>query len=134
MLHRPVEATSDILNDTILTTLVWGRASAPQINDLWQAGLEKADKPLLVQAASDVSLGVSRTDELSGIHDVDVALGHSGAAAGWLAVALAIEHAEQDGKPQLAAYRDGTLRFSVVQPLPQAMAAAESEQEMVATV
>jgi hypothetical protein len=134
LLHRPVEYTAATANDTISTALLWGRTDSSQIEDLWQAGLEKADKPLLVQAASDLSLGVFRTDKLSGIHDVDVALGHSGAAAGWLAVALAIEHAEQHGKPQLAAYREGTLRFSVVQPLAQAKTAAESEQKMVATV
>jgi hypothetical protein len=129
LLHRPVECAATTADDAISTALLWGRTDGSKIEDLWQAGLESQDKPVLVQAASDLSLGVSRTDKLSGIHDVDVALGHSGAAAGWLAVALAIEHAEQYGKPQLATYREGTLRFGVVQPLPQANTAAETNRK-----
>jgi hypothetical protein len=133
MLHRPVEAASDILNDTILTTLAWGRTTAPQINDLWQAGLEKADKPALVQSASDLTLAVSATDKLSGIHDIDAAIGHAGVVAGWLAVALAIEHTTNDAEPQLIAWRDGQLRFAVVQPVAQEVIAQTSEENMEST-
>jgi hypothetical protein len=133
MLHRPVEAASEILNDTIPTALVWGQTTASQIDDLWQAGLEKADKPALAKSASDLTLGVAGTDKLAGIHDVDTAIGHAGVVAGWLAVALAIEHATHLAKPQLIAWRDGTLRFAVVQPAAQVAAAQSSEEKMEST-
>lgn len=130
MLHRPVEATTKSSDETIPTTLLWGRTTAPKINDLWQAGLEKADKPAISQSASDLMLGVSKTDKLAGIHDMDTAIGHSGVAAGWLAVALAIEQAANSGKPQLTAWREGSLRFAIVQPAVQD-AVAQSGEEIV---
>ncbi|MGX6998923.1 hypothetical protein [Caballeronia sp. KNU42] len=133
MLHRPVEAASESLNDTIPTTLLWGQTTASQIDDLWQAGLEKADKPALVQSASDLKLGVSATDKLWGIHDVDVAIGHAGVAAGWLAVALGIEHSMDSGKPQLIASREGALRFAIIQPAAQDTGAQSSEEIMEST-
>jgi len=115
-LHRPVEAESMLLNDAIPMTLLWGETNASHIGDLWQAGLKKEDKPALIQSTSDLSLGISQTVNLSGIHDIDRALGNSGVAAGWLAAALAIEHAAQSGKPQLIAWREGSLRLAVAQP------------------
>jgi hypothetical protein len=133
MLHRPVEATSESLNDTMLTTLVWGHTAAPQINHLWQAGLKKADKPALAQSASDLTLGVSATDKLSGIHDIDAAIGHAGLASGWLAVALAIDHSTNVSEPQLVVWREETLRFAVVQPVVRE-AVAQSTEELESTV
>jgi hypothetical protein len=133
MLHRPVEAVPEILNEAIPTTLLWGRTTALQVDDLWQAGLEKSDKPALVQSASDLTLGVSKTDKLAGIHDADTAIGHPGVAAGWLAVALAIEHAVNGGKPQLTAWREGSLRLAVVQPAVQDAVAQSGEETMEST-
>jgi len=116
LLHRPVEAESTSLNDAISTALLWGETNALGIGDLWQAGLKKEDKPALIQGTSDLSLGISQTENLAGIHDIDKALGNPGVAAGWLAVALAIEHAVQSGRPQLIAWREGSLRLAVAQP------------------
>jgi len=116
LLNRPVEAESTLLNDAIPTALLWGETSASDISDLWQAGLEKLDKPALIQSTSDLALGISRTEDLSGIHDIDKALGNPGVAAGWLATALAIEHVTQSGKPQLIAWRERSLRLAVAQP------------------
>jgi len=133
MLHRPVESATESLDEAISTTLLWGQTTALKINDLWQAGLEKADKPALVQSASDLTLGVSKTDKLAGIHDVDTAIGHPGVAAGWLAVAFAIEYAANSGKPQLTAWREGSLRFAVVQPAVQGGVAQSSDEIMEST-
>jgi len=120
-LHRPVEAESTSLNDVMSTALLWGETSAVHISDLWQAGLKKEDKPALIQSATDLSLGISGTESLSGIHDIDKALGNPGVAAGWLAAALAIEHAAQSGKPQLIVWREGSLRLAVAQPAAKAI-------------
>jgi hypothetical protein len=116
LLHRPVEVGSIALNAAVSLALLWGKAEAMQLNDLWQAGLEGKDKSALVQAASDLSLGISKSDQLSGIHDIDVAIGDPGVAAGWLALVLAIEHAAMTGKPQLMATGKSTLRLAVAQP------------------
>jgi hypothetical protein len=67
LLHRPVENNTTSLNDSIATALLWGRTTASQVDDLWQAELESPDKPVLVQGASDLLLGVSKTDDLCGM-------------------------------------------------------------------
>ncbi|QIE24153.1 hypothetical protein SBC1_20460 [Caballeronia sp. SBC1] len=120
LLHRPVEADLDATDAPISTALQWGRTTGDKINDLWQTGLERMDKAALVNSLSDLSIGVSQTENLAGIHDLDITLGYSGNAAGWLAVALGIEHATQNNTTQLVAWRESTLRFVVVQPVEQA--------------
>lgn len=119
MLHRPVEVISTSLEDALGTSLLWGNVTAPDINDLWQTGLEKSDKSALLKGTPNPLLGLARKEDLSGVHDIDLALGHAGAAAGWLATAMAIENASTHGEPQLIAWREGTLRFSVAQPATQ---------------
>ena len=116
LLHRPVEVDAMALNAAVSLALLWGNAEALQLKDLWQAGLKGKDKSALVQAMSDLSLGISQSDELSGVHDIDVAVGNPGVAAGWLALVLAIEHAAMTGKPQLMATRENTLRLAIAQP------------------
>jgi hypothetical protein len=120
MLHRPVEAdeaNETALNLAIAKALLWGKTSAAQINNLWQVGLTKKDKPALINSASDLSLGISKADDLSAIHDIDAALGYPGVAAGWLATVLAIEYAAQTNEPQLIAWREGSLRFAIAQTI-----------------
>ena len=130
LLHRPVETETASLNDSIATALLWGRTTTSQVDDLWQAGLESQDKSALVRSASDLSLGVSKTNDLCGIHDVDIALGHAGAVSGWLAVAFAVEHARQIDKPQLVAWREQSLRIAVAQPPARDAVSPASKAEM----
>jgi hypothetical protein len=115
-LHRPVDVAGDEINDTVSRTLLWGGAQAPQIGDLWQAGVEQADKSALMQASTDLSLGRSQTSDLCDIHNIDNAIGDPGVASAWLAIALAAEHAAETAKPQLVVSRQHTLRLAVVQP------------------
>ncbi|MEM5445932.1 hypothetical protein [Paraburkholderia guartelaensis] len=115
-LHRPVEANAGSNDAAVSTALLWGRTTGDKVSDLWQAGLAGADKGTVTNSLSDLSVGVSKTDSLSGIHDIDTALGHPGSVAGWLALALAVEHTKQNKHPQLAAWCEGTLRYAVVQP------------------
>jgi hypothetical protein len=116
MLHRPVEVSEMSLNLAIGKVILWGNATASQIKDLWQAGLLREDKPALINGADDLTLSLSKVRDFDGIHDIDVALGHPGVAAGWLAAALAIEYATQTNEPQLIASREGTLRLAIAQP------------------
>lgn len=120
MLHRPIEADVANLNQTISMALLWGKATAAETKDLWQAALDPHDKPAFLQTFFDCSLGVSQTDELRGIHDIDKTLGSPDSAAGWLAAALAVEHVTQRGAPQLIAWREGSLRLAIAQPTTQA--------------
>ncbi|KAK42403.1 hypothetical protein BG58_03735 [Caballeronia jiangsuensis] len=115
-LHRPVQGQRDDLRSCVPTALQWGRSTAAEIGDLWQAGLQKDDKGAVNQAMSDLKVGVSSGNDLSGVHDVDLALGQPGCASGWLALALSLEHAVKTDKPQLVAWREGALHFAVVQP------------------
>ncbi|WP_235012134.1 hypothetical protein [Caballeronia catudaia] len=116
-LHRPVYVSGEDINGPLSTALQWGRAKHDAVTDLWQAGLDKADKATVLNGSSALELGVSKADDLSGIHDVDAALGRSGCASAWLALALSLEHAARTHRPQLVAWRDASLRFSIVQPV-----------------
>lgn len=113
MLHRPLELRTTGLDAALSKVLLWGKTTPAEVSDLWQAGLSGTDKGALLQAASDTKLGVAQTARFSGVHDIDLAIGHSGVCAGWLAVALGIEHAVQSGAPQLMAWREGSLRLAV---------------------
>lgn len=117
MLHRPVQTDGAELESAMSKVLLWGNATADLIDHLWQAALERKDKSSLLDSASVLSLGLSKADDLSGIHDIDIALGNPGVAAGWLAAALAIEHAAQVNVPQLIAWREGSLRLAIAQPM-----------------
>jgi len=117
LLHRPVEAESDTTDAAISTAFQWGRTTGAKIKDLWQTGLTVADKAAVIKSVSTLAIGVSQTANLAGIHDIGTALGHPGNAGGWLTVSLGIDHAIQSNNPQLLAWREGTLRFAVVQPV-----------------
>ncbi|RBB33091.1 hypothetical protein DPV79_36285 [Burkholderia reimsis] len=114
LLHRPVEVGADGLDGAISKALLWGKTSANDARDLWQVGLYKSDKGALLQAASDTKLAVSQTDGFTGVHDVDLAIGNPGICAGWLAIALGVEHAVQIGVQQLIAWHEGTPRLAVI--------------------
>lgn len=117
MLHRPIEADDASWCDAIPTVLQWGKTTAAQINDLWQVGLQRVDKTALLQRAPDFSVSISQATDFAGVQDIDVALGNPGVVAGWLATVLAIEHARQICEPQLIAWREGTLRLAIAQPM-----------------
>ncbi|WP_231337662.1 hypothetical protein [Paraburkholderia sprentiae] len=126
MLHRPLVVGTDPIDDVVQLALLWGKTAPEKVNDLWQAGLYGADKGELLQMASDTKLGLSQTAELAGVHDIDTALGNPGVCAGWLAAAFAIEHAAQTRAPQFMAWREGSLRLAVAQPVAQSKEQVES--------
>ncbi|NML32739.1 hypothetical protein HHL14_18085 [Paraburkholderia sp. G-4-1-8] len=113
-LHRPVDAREVPAVDDMSETLLWGNAEAKEVLDMWQAGLADGDDDVLSKAASDLGLALVEADEPAGVRDLDVALGNTGEAAGWLAVALAAERASEAGTPQLVCTRQGNIRMAVV--------------------
>jgi hypothetical protein len=116
-LHRPVQAADTDINVPLSTALEWGRTEHDAVNDLWQTGLDKSDKAAVLNSSSTLELGMSKAEDLSGLHDLDIALGRTGCASAWLALALSLEHAVQTRRPQLVAWRNGSLHFSIVQPV-----------------
>ncbi|KWA30833.1 hypothetical protein WT39_09015 [Burkholderia territorii] len=115
MLHRPVEAVIDGLPEAMSKAVLWGNTASQNVKDLWEAGLDGEDGSALLDAASEVKLGVTGGAGFDGLHDIDAAVGHPGLCAGWLAVVAAIEHGAQAGSPQGIAWREGTLRLAVIQ-------------------
>lgn len=114
LLHRPVDAANTPVNDAMTTAVRWGGSSASDLADLWLAGLDGHDRSTLLRAASDIGLDLYKKQDLSGIHDIDAALGDGGVAAGLLSIALAIDNVQQTGKAQLVAWRENSLRLAVV--------------------
>lgn len=117
LLHRPVEAQMADLMTSLPKSLKWGRATATQVNHVWQAGLASEDKFAFLKKSGDIGLQASQTKDFSGVHDIDRAIGNPGTAAGWLSVALACEHAWRTTETQLVFARENSLRLAVVQPL-----------------
>ncbi len=113
LLHRPVETEVSGPDAALSKALMWGETTADEISDLWQSGLSATEKRALLQAASDMKLGISQTAGLLGVHDIDLAIGHPGVCGGWLDIVLGIEHAVHTGTPQLMAWHEQTLRFAV---------------------
>lgn len=116
LLQRPVETTGAELRDTLTTSLLWGGLSAAELRHIWQAGLAGQDKPSFLNVTTELGLKLGEQQGFSGIHDIDLALGQPGAAAGWLAAALATEYAWQSGEPQMIAVREQAFRVAVVRP------------------
>ncbi|AET92160.1 hypothetical protein BYI23_C000140 [Burkholderia sp. YI23] len=116
LVHRPVESLSGNLDAALSMALLSGRADPKTVADVWQTGLAPADKFAMLDISSEIGLGASKTDELSGFHDMDLVIGHAGVADAWLAIALAAECARQTGKAQAVATRQHHLRFAVIQP------------------
>ncbi|MBB3259389.1 hypothetical protein F4827_004264 [Paraburkholderia bannensis] len=119
-LHRPVDVLEELAVDDMSKTLLWGNTEAKEVLDMWQAGLSEADDDVLSKATSDLGLALVEADEPAGVHDIDAALGNTGEAAGWLAIALAAERASEAGTPQLVCTRQGTIRMAVVRPAEKA--------------
>jgi hypothetical protein len=119
LLHRPVETTGAELRDAVTTSLLWGGLSAAELHHVWQAGLAGQDKPSFLNVTTELGLKLGEEEGFPGIHDIDLALGKPGAAAGWLAAALATEHAWQSGEPQMIAVREQAFSVAVVRPVSQ---------------
>jgi hypothetical protein len=116
LLHRPVHATSTSLAGDLSLALRWGRSLPAAIQHLWHTGFDAISSASLFRSVRDAGV-VTRTDP-TGQHDIDQAIGHGGAAAGWLALACAAEHASNTTQPQLVAQSQGDdLWLAIVSPL-----------------
>jgi hypothetical protein len=94
--HRPVIQSSDHERSVLATALDWGAARADEIGRTWESGLPDVQH----QPVAD-STRLASDSEASKLTSIDKALGHTGAASGWLAIALASEHAAETNGVQL---------------------------------
>ncbi|MDR3428733.1 MULTISPECIES: hypothetical protein [Silvimonas] len=101
-LHRPETPSEADLSHGLYQTLLWGHAKGADIASQWLTG--GAQSPLqraLVSSFEDQKVEIMNTPELAGQHDIDQAVGQSGIASQWLAVALAADHAGSTTRKQL---------------------------------
>jgi hypothetical protein len=90
--HRPTVSRSDRNRTVVDTALDWGAAEATTIERTWISGLtELRRNPDLVPAPQVTTESAPVTASL------DSALGHTGAACGWLAIAAAAEQCRAGG-------------------------------------
>jgi hypothetical protein len=111
----PSENTTGLLQQA----LTYGQASAADIAALWLAGLSPGQQASVATAVESLALSVADA------HDLDAALGDTGAASGLLALASAFEQATLAAQTQIAltASKDCVVAF-VIQPSPPSAALA----------
>jgi hypothetical protein len=113
-LCRPVAAQPDALAEGMALAMLWGRCAPETIEHAWTTGFDAQENALVADACRATGLnGVSRYEAR---HIPERAIGHAGAAAGWLAVAAAMEHAANS--PQLIMNRVQAVQTAVLYAQP----------------
>ncbi|WP_322062446.1 hypothetical protein [Paraburkholderia sp. J63] len=93
--HRPTISPSDHNRTVLDTALDWGAAGPVAIERTWISGMTG------LRRDTDLALAPQVTAEEAPVTtDLDAALGHTGAACGWLAIALAAEQCRANGAIQ----------------------------------
>jgi hypothetical protein len=93
--HRPTVSPSGHDRTVIDTALDWGAAAPTAIERTWISGMTA------LRRDPDLALAPQVTAEATpGTTDLDAALGHTGAACGWLAIAAAAEQCRAGGAIQ----------------------------------
>ncbi|MEM5326213.1 hypothetical protein VSR34_06330 [Paraburkholderia sp. JHI2823] len=103
-IHRPVRSANDNLDHPMTSALRWGSAGVQSLGSAWMTGFDGETVGPLHTALGHVSADTPRKDTLPEF-DLDRAVGNAGPAAGWLAVACAVQTASQAPAPQLVTQR-----------------------------
>lgn len=118
LLFRPELRDEKGIGQGLRQAMLWGHVRGSELTDQWMAG--GAEAPLNRALASELdaqAVGVAKTKDLIGQHDVDFCLGSSGIAAPWLCMALAMQQARESGRKQLISIaRAQRLTLAVVAP------------------
>ncbi|KAB0640292.1 hypothetical protein WT67_24980 [Burkholderia stagnalis] len=118
LFFRPEQRDEKGLGQGVTQALLWGRVQGPELTDHWMTG--GAESPLnraLAGHLDAVGVGVMKTPNLAGQHDIDLRLGVSGIAAPWLCLALALERAKISARTQLISISEAErLTVAVVAP------------------
>jgi hypothetical protein len=118
LLFRPEQRDEKGIGQGLRQAMLWGRIRGPELIDHWMTG--GAEAPLNQSLANQLdaqTVGVLKTKDLSGQHDLDFRLGSAGVAAPWLCMALAMQHARETGRKQLISIAHAErLTLAVVAP------------------
>lgn len=124
-LHRPEQARGASAEALIRATqqaLVWASLPASGVEHIWRSGI--GQKYHAAIATVFIEAGVPLSGDRK-VHDLDSLLGHPGAAAPWVAVALAAQTVQRGCGPQLilsgGRCADAPLWGTVLTPVPPSM-------------
>jgi hypothetical protein len=88
-LHRPVNGALDALSDVLANASLWGNTEATSVSLAWISGLEASHDSTLLAALEAASFTAVKTSDAQ--RRLDPMVGRSGAMAGWLSIAAAVE-------------------------------------------
>uniref|UniRef100_B1JAM4 Uncharacterized protein n=2 Tax=Pseudomonas putida TaxID=303 RepID=B1JAM4_PSEPW len=124
-LHRPEQAHGESAGALIRATqlaLSWASLPASGVEHIWRSGIGQKYHASVTTLMSEIELPL-RADRK--VHDLDALLGHPGAAAPWVAVALAAQTVQRGCGPQLilsgVRCADALLWGAVLTPVPPPM-------------
>ncbi|WP_313646750.1 hypothetical protein [Pseudomonas sp.] len=124
-LHRPEQAHGESAGALIRATqlaLSWASLPASGVEHLWRSGIGRKYHAAVTTVISEIKLP-RRADRK--VHDLDALLGHPGAAAPWVAVALAAQTVQRGCGPQLilsgVRCANAPLWVAVLTPVPPPM-------------
>lgn len=124
-LHRPEQARGASAEALIRATqqaLVWASLPASGVEHIWRSGIGQKYHAAIATVFSEAGVLLSADRK---VHDLDSLLGHPGAAAPWVAVALAAQTVQRGCGPQLilsgVRCADAPLWGTVLTPVPPPM-------------
>jgi hypothetical protein len=109
-IHRPVAVPVDRLAEGIALAALWGHADPKTAEHAWITGFDEQQHVLISNACRRT--GLSTLVNHSRRHNPDDAIGHTGAAAGWLSIAAAVEHGV--ASPQMILNRTRAVEAAIV--------------------
>lgn len=124
-LHRPEQARGEsagALTRATQQALCWASLQTNSIEHIWRSGIGQKYHAAVTTVMSGVELPL-RADR--NVHNLDALLGHPGAAAPWVAIALAAQTVQRGCGPQLilsgVCCADAPLWGTVLTPVPPLM-------------
>ncbi|MFS8980297.1 hypothetical protein PO002_38645 [Cupriavidus necator] len=115
-LHRPIACALEQFDAGCRAALRAGLADANTVGTLWMAGIPEEADAAVSSGFADANL--SALSDSKRLCHLDRALGHAGVAAGWLAVAGALETGA-DGAPQFVMSQLDPMQLAVVYTYPK---------------
>ncbi len=124
-LHRPEQARGEsagALTRATQQALCWASLQTNSVEHIWRSGIGQKYHAAVTTVMSGVELPL-RADR--NVHNLDALLGHPGAAAPWVAIALAAQTVQRGCGPQLilsgVCCADAPLWGTVLTPVPPLM-------------
>lgn len=98
-LCRPENSCQNEINYALAQALLWGKSRGEDIQYLWISGMGCDNKAQII--AAPLGEAFPHLTQPENQIDIDGKIGYAGAASPWLAIAIALESAQKNEKPQL---------------------------------